>query len=279
MTPNERGVSMHCFRGFGPELLALLADNGLNLIELSTGQFPDLVDDERFARLERMLDDHHIRVNSIHVPFMNTDGWGYMDVSHLDAGVRAKTIEAALLCARRLLRLGGRYVILHPSTDVVPDAEREQRWHLAQEAIQALDARLPAGGGYRVAIECLPRTNFCHDAPETAEFMKPFGPRFGLCLDVNHTNFREDPVAALAVYGPMTITTHISDNDGVNEKHWMPGDGVIPWDAWYPALLTTGYAGPIIFETGQPEGQTHAQAIARIRETMNRYFPARVSNP
>jgi sugar phosphate isomerase/epimerase len=151
--------------------------------------------------------------------------------------------------------------VIHPSTDPVEDADGARRIQLAHEALREMEARLPAGADIKIAVECLPRTNLCHDSAEAVEFIQPLGERFGICLDVNHTNFREDPVQAVRAYARHTITTHIADNDGVHEKHWMPGDGVIPWKPRYAALIAAGYTGPILYETGQAEGESTEHVV------------------
>ncbi len=30
--------------------------------------------------------------------------------------------------------------------------------------------------------------------------------------------------------GNLVFTTHISDSDGKFDRHWLPGEGIIPWD-------------------------------------------------
>lgn len=94
----------------------------------------------------------------------------------------------------------------------------------------------------------------------------------GVCLDVNHSNLGENPVEALGRYGARILTTHISDNDGIQERHWMPGRGVIAWKEWGEAMLAHGYAGPIIYETSQEPDEADNITIARICETARKYF-------
>ena len=50
--------------------------------------------------------------------------------------------------------------------------------------------------------------------------------------------------------GDKIITTHISDYDFVDEKHWLPGEGKINWQELYKALLDIGYKGPWLYELG-----------------------------
>ena len=68
-----------------------------------------------------------------------------------------------------------------------------------------------------------------------------------VCFDVNHllVDSHADFVHAL---GDKIVTVHISDYDGVNEQHWLPGEGVIDFPAVYSLLRGCGYEGVWIYE-------------------------------
>ena len=54
--------------------------------------------------------------------------------------------------------------------------------------------------------------------------------------------------------GARIVTLHIADNDGKDERHWLPGNGVNDWIAISRALQQTGYRGLFLFECdGIPE--------------------------
>jgi sugar phosphate isomerase/epimerase len=61
--------------------------------------------------------------------------------------------------------------------------------------------------------------------------------------------------------GDMLMTLHLSDYDGVDEKHWLPGRGVIDWKTFMEALRNIDYVGPLNYEC-QIDGET---LQARIR--------------
>ena len=54
--------------------------------------------------------------------------------------------------------------------------------------------------------------------------------------------------ADLGKLGGRIFTVHMSDNDGTDEKHWMPGTGIIRWSAVIERLAAAGYEGPFVFE-------------------------------
>jgi len=71
----------------------------------------------------------------------------------------------------------------------------------------------------------------------------------GICFDSNHL-LTEDNIEFLKTAGQYVITTHLSDYDGVDEKHWYPGRGINDWRRIVKVLEEKGYTGPWVFETG-----------------------------
>ena len=55
-------------------------------------------------------------------------------------------------------------------------------------------------------------------------------------------------------------TTHLSDYDGVDERHWLPGQGVVPWKQVFLGLQKAGYRGPYLFELGAGPNGYHSAA-------------------
>ena len=45
----------------------------------------------------------------------------------------------------------------------------------------------------------------------------------------------------------------MSDYDGVDERHRLPGEGIVPWRTVVTRLCGVGYRGPFLFELRQGE--------------------------
>lgn len=75
---------------------------------------------------------------------------------------------------------------------------------------------------------------------------------FKVCLDTGHcTMFGLSPADAVRMIGKDLLRTlHIHDNDGRNDLHWNPFNGVIDWEDFGAALYEIGYDGVISLETG-----------------------------
>ncbi len=272
MTPlaasrNPLGVSTCVFRAFTPGDLEHLTHQGITQLELSTECYDRLRDPASFRELAAALAGAGIAVNSIHVPFYQD---GFLTISDPDPRTRQMAMDMARLCLERLDDLGGRCLVIHPSAEPIADGERAGRVAQCVESLRAL-AALPGAAPARIAVECLPRTCLGHDAGELLGILDAVGKgALGVCVDVNHANLREDVVGATRRYGARILTLHISDNDGLDERHWLPGQGIIPWQEWLGTLVATGYRGPLLYEVnaapadGGPDADAqHLDAICR----------------
>ncbi|MCE5218704.1 sugar phosphate isomerase/epimerase, partial [bacterium] len=43
-------------------------------------------------------------------------------------------------------------------------------------------------------------------------------------------------------------TLHISDHDGIDERHWIPGRGIVNWQDFAAGLDDIGYTGCLMHE-------------------------------
>lgn len=221
--------------------------SGFDCIEL-TWQPLDLFDPEVKAICDEVVTLAKrlgLEIWSLHIPF-GTD-W---DPSSLDPGIREQVADKVRRVLEYAREWGIRTAVYHPSWEPIPEAERAMRLASARHTLGLL-AREAAANGVRLAAECLPRTCLGHSASEMA-FLTEGCPELGVCCDVNHL-FKETPQQFIARLGDRIVTTHISDNDGTDERHWMPGEGVIEWREVLQALERVGYRGAIVHEVRKPE--------------------------
>ncbi len=259
-----------------PRHLPLLTRYGISQVEISLNLQEHLEDEARFRALADCLRASGVAVNSVHVPFYSAAERQGFSLSDPDGGRRQRALDWACLCLDRLLALEGHFLVIHPSTEPIAAEERASRSERCREGLAFLLARLPGAAPVRIAVECLPRTCLGHDSRELLDILAPLpSDRIGICLDVNHANLREDLLTATQRYGTRILTLHVSDNDGVDERHWLPSEGVIPWRDWLPALLATGFTGPLLYETsprvqGSEQPLAAEVALARIRDNAAR---------
>ena len=277
---NEIGLSSALFGAdFDPaKHLPMMAENGIRQVELSTNCFPIWSDAKQLAGLRAVLADCDVGVNSIHAPFS-----AELDISHPDPVRRRETLDTIRLCLDRLVDLGGRCLVVHPSSEPIEDAERLRRIETSLASLESLGPRVPTDASVKIAIENLPRTCLVNNSREALAFMDRLdNSLFGICQDVNHANCQEDLLEATRAYAKHVCTLHVSDNDGVDERHWLPGRGVIPWREWARVLLDAGFTGPWMYETGpwpDKEGrpQTDETLIRGTRRNAEEWFRRELS--
>lgn len=201
------------------------------------------------------------RVVSVHSPFGST-----IDISSFDDQARGAALVAARESIAAATELGGKLVVVHPSSEPIEPAQRAQRIRRAREGYVSL-ADFARAQGCRIAIELLPRTCLGNRVEELFELLDGLDERtFGVCLDVNHLMDRYATLPSVVrALGPRLITLHLSDYDGVDERHWMPGKGVIDWPAFMQALRDIDYQGPFNFES-EPGVTALADRIAAFEK-------------
>lgn len=267
---NPLGLSIGYPTASNMAAMAEFAAVGVEVIELK-----DLHraghDEAKLAELQTGLESLGIRVHSIHFPFTR-------EFNLSEADLRESTIAEIKVYLDMLSRLGGRYLVVHPSREPIPDEERSERFALSRKSILELDAIMKAYPGLTIAIENLPRTCLGNTAEELLRLIEGTSPeRIGICLDTNHM-LQEDLLTFTEQTLCRIVTVHISDYDFDDEKHWLPGQGVIEWDKWVQMMRAAEYRGPWLYEVSWPaiRGRhvTPRQMAALIKLNYQDYFAA-----
>lgn len=73
-------------------------------------------------------------------------------------------------------------------------------------------------------------------------------PNLIMCYDSSHDMLHENSLELLKTYGIRLGATHISDNDGLKDRHWLPGNGGIDWDKIGKVFPSQSYKGFITLE-------------------------------
>jgi sugar phosphate isomerase/epimerase len=100
--------------------------------------------------------------------------------------------------------------------------------------------------GLKLAIEARPREFLNGTDSLLRLFDTVSSPNLGGIVDISHLDFvREIPAVAIRKLGKKVFTVHLSDNDGVTEFHWAPGQGRIDWQSVFDALRKIDYGGEL----------------------------------
>ncbi len=199
-----------------------------------------------FKELKNAADAAGIEVRSVHIPFGKT--W---DISDPDETVRKTAVQKCGRYFELIELLGAKIFVLHPSYEPIKDDIRPRRIESCIESLKEL-APKAADRDAVIALENLPRTCLGNTSGEINRILDAVDVPEGLqiCFDSNHP-LKEKPEEFVAACGKRIVTTHMSDYDAVDEKHWLPYEGVIDWKAVMTELVKAGYPGPFIFETAK----------------------------
>lgn len=114
--------------------------------------------------------------------------------------------------------------------------------------------RVVSSAGMRLAIEGVPYGLISNidSFLRLAEVIN--SDSLGFNLDTGHIFVqKEDLSIAIHKLGPRIFGTHVCDNDGCEDSHWIPGEGKIDWAVTLNSLKDVGYEGSLDIEVNIAE--------------------------
>lgn len=221
--------------------LSALAEAGIYELELCAARSLSFFDYPTQARAySELAKKHGITVSSIHLPFVDcppcTRSLDFReDILHVQSSLIRSAADAGISIA-----------VLHPSAEPYTEDERALRLQLAIDTVGRL-TDVASSCGMTLALENLPRTCLCRTSDEMRAFLAAI-PALCVCFDTNHSLI-EDNLDYLRAVGDRLVTLHVSDYDRVDEKHWLPMEGVNDWSALLATLEDLNYQGRFLYET------------------------------
>lgn len=230
------------------ETLLRLKNCGVEAIELAVPCAES--DSIPWQSLRENADAAGIELWSFHLPFSQE-----IHIAAPDEEYRRRMVDYMKTMIERASSAGIRRFVIHPSTEPIPDEERPLQMAASKKSLAEL-AQFAAERNAVICVEDLPRTCLGHTADEMLELLSA-DDRLRVCFDVNHlclaygTTHRE----FVEKLGDRIETTHMSDYDFVDEKHFFPGYGKLDWKSLIELLENADYSGPFLYEGGfHPSG-------------------------
>lgn len=236
-------VGLSCCDGKGLDIEGFYdyKNNGIDCMEISVGGYTEVLD---YEMLKQNADETGVKLWSIHLPF---SPFSLLNPAFLDESKREYTVKYFTRLLKRASAAQFEVAVIHPSGEPNADGDRPRLIEQAKKSFAEL-ADVADSMGMRIAVEDIPRSCLCNCSKEMLEILDA-DKRLGVCFDTNHL-LEEDNVDFIKAVGDRIITTHVSDYDFLNERHWLPGEGKQDWQAVYHALLDCGYTGPWMYELG-----------------------------
>jgi sugar phosphate isomerase/epimerase len=245
MTENKLGLCNRFFREPSVEKWRTAAAAGFTEAELQIRhEMPSEKYHEALEETCRLFEDGGLHVSSLHLPFGPR-----IDISRINRDSDPAGASDPLEDLKMLLAWAGDkkipIAVIHPSFEPIEDGERPARLLKAAENIKLLGAYAKTKG-VTLAVENLPRTCLGNCAAEMLT-LTDHGRNASMCFDVNHL-LLESHRDFYSKVAPHVVTTHFSDYDRINERHWFVGDGCIDWIELAGLFKSAGYKGRFIFE-------------------------------
>jgi sugar phosphate isomerase/epimerase len=240
------GVSSGIFPGSSitEQEYALLTQYGFGAVEIGYEQSGPALEDRALGdQLVAVVGQGSLPVWSLHAPYRP-----HRDLSVLDEEQRQVAVHHAEAAFQLANRLGAQFVVIHGSQEPLASGERAARRAQARKSLAEL---VPQARHYqvRLALEMMPPEWLPAGVDEAFELVNGLDPAvIGFCLDTNHANLTGDLPVIVRALGTRIWNIHLSDNDGVKQRHWMPFQGVIDWQALLKALQAVHYVGPLHYE-------------------------------
>ena len=141
--------------------------------------------------------------------------------------------------------IGIQTFVLHPSGEPIADEEREDRFGYSMENLDIL-AEFAHKCGAVIAVEDLPRSCLGNTAEDMLQLLSA-NDKLRCCFDSNHL-LADSNRNFIEKIADKIVTLHISDYDFTDEKHWLPGEGLVDWQEVYSLLQKVGYNGVWMYE-------------------------------
>ena len=246
------GMQSRVYERFGQEKYRKMYEDGFRYCDLglSDTNMPLYnCDEEEFQRLMQgelaLAKEAGIVFSQVHGP------WRYppQDATPEDRAERKEKMEK---CFRAAKLLECPYVVIHPimpfGTKEDPDPEGAFQMNL--EFFQNL---IPAAreNGVTICIENMPMRKLAISPPaETLRLIEAIDdPNVAFCLDTGHSIVRAtQPGDAVRMGAKHLKVLHVHDSDGMQDRHWYPGEGAIDWADFTAALKDVGFDGVVSME-------------------------------
>lgn len=223
----------------------------------------------QISELGHFFRDSELKLHSLHAPIHTDEVWGRSGPhAVINITERVKATRFAMLDEiKRALEIAEiipfRYLIQHIG---VPREEYDD--HKVEAAFAALEelSLFARQRGVEVILENTP--NGLSSAERLDYFLNETHLDLGYCFDVGHAHMNEGVAAAFEIMKPRIRSTHIHDNDGINDLHAPPllsEKGNIDWKQTMDLLRTRPEQYPLLLELKEtPEAPQPLGEITRI---------------
>lgn len=204
--------------------------------------------EKHIAYISDKLNEYGIECVQTHLPYYALT---------ISAEITDKDMDMAMLrCITGGKMLGAEWTAYHPRTAINDNYSPRKSMEFTKAALEPLvNEAVKQNTG--IAIENLPiflaifdQRFFASDYEDICELSDYFNSEnVGICWDFGHAHLmHENHKKAVEYTGDRIKATHIHNNGGKDDEHYLPSQGTIEWEDVVPALVATGYSGALTLE-------------------------------
>lgn len=224
------------------ERLRMIATAGFTTTSIWFGDEEELVREKRTEEIPSMVIEKGLSLDNIHAPFWNSN-FLWSESKDEKQVIRQEITEAILYCGRH----GIPTTVMHVCCKEEPPPPNESGLDILGGLVKLAEEQ-----NVVIALENLEYSGNRH---LDYIFSRMRSPNLGFCYDSSHDNIAwEFRRKVLEKWGHLLATTHISDNLGKVDDHFMPGKGNIDW----PEVMRNipkSYHGALLLEVDNPEAK------------------------
>lgn len=230
------------------EALSKIAAAGFKYVEITAnGRHLDPRAIPDVPAVRSLLRKLGLQVHSIHTPYRG------LKIGHPDVDLNESHPEVVSDSLVIGAQVGAKIAVVHATCE--PKGLSDDMYERSRDtSIAFIDKlRLQARElGITLALEnlCLRRHLKRRFGSSLRELSEAFpGQDIGFCLDVGHVILNGmDVHSQIEAAGARLISIHVDSNDGVQDRHWLPTQGLLDWEGVKAGLHRSGYGGRYVLE-------------------------------
>jgi sugar phosphate isomerase/epimerase len=238
---------MQFYQVFGIEkTIDIFADAGFQSVDFNT-DLPEYHSDEHdeqfYKELRAYGESRGIEFLQAHAPFSS---------SFIDAEQSEQRFQEIVKSIRIASWLGTKIIVVHPCNHLQYLIEENQK-EIYEYNLAFYRRLIPYAkeAGVKIAIENIPKTLTATAEGLIKLYDELNDPVFVVCFDVGHAHrIGENPAEMIRKLGNRIQCTHIHDNMGDSDSHFLPYQGTIDWENVVKAFAEIQYTGDFSYEAG-----------------------------
>jgi sugar phosphate isomerase/epimerase len=253
-----------------PGILDGLARSGVQAVEIfAARQHIDYANRKAHVKeIAEWFRGSGVPLHSVHSPLYADYEWGRagappLNIASVDRGGLVQAMDEVKRALEIAEQIPFRFLIQHIG---VPNEEfSEKKFESAMTSIEHLRA-FAKPLGVRILLENIP--NELSTPDRLVEMIRAAHfDDVGICFDFGHAHIMGSVSEAFEILRKQIWSTHVHDNDKVNDSHLWPGQGTINWKEAMELLRSAPQTPPLMLELGEDE---RVNPLEKLRETFEK---------